>query len=63
MKSAIRDCTTCSVRGTDCFCSLTLESLIDLQAIGHLKHFEAGESVLRQGLSRGQGLVLCAVGE
>ena len=60
MKSASRDCTTCSVRGADCFCFLTLESLIDLQAIGHLKHFEAGESVLRRGYPGDKVYVMCS---
>ena len=60
MKSAGRDCTTCSVRGSDCFCSLTPESLIGLQAMGSLKHFKAGENILRQGYPGDRVYVMCS---
>jgi len=60
MKSAGRDCATCSVRGADCFCNLTPESLVDLEAIGHSVRFEAGENVLRQGDPGDRVYLMCS---
>lgn len=60
MKTAERrDCQTCAVRQTDCFCSLTPESLADLQTIGVPMHVEAGEHVLHEGYAGDKVYVMC----
>lgn len=59
MKTAGRDCQTCEVRKTDCFCSLTPESLADLQSLGSPMHVEAGERVLHEGYAADRVYVMC----
>lgn len=47
MKPAGRDCATCAVKETGCFCTLTAQALTNLQGIGG--YFKAGERVLDEG--------------
>ncbi len=54
-----RNCLTCAVRGTDCFCNLSPEALPYLQSIGTPMRFSAGEEVLREGYSADQVYVVC----
>ncbi|QHN03962.1 Crp/Fnr family transcriptional regulator [Granulicella sp. WH15] len=59
MEPAGRDCLTCLVRGTDCFCSLPVEALAELQAIGSHMRLHAGERLLHEGYSADKVYVVC----
>ena len=59
MPNAAQNCLTCPVRGPHCFCSLTTETLLELQAIGTHIHFGAGETVLHEDSRVDRVFVLC----
>lgn len=54
-----RNCLTCVVRGTDCFCRLPSEALLDLQSLGNHMRFAAGERLLHEGYSADRVYVVC----
>ncbi len=54
-----KNCLTCIVRGTDCFCSLPLNALHDLQVIGSHKRFNAGEHLLYEGFNADRVYIVC----
>ncbi|MEI9981689.1 MAG: Crp/Fnr family transcriptional regulator [Edaphobacter sp.] len=54
-----RNCLTCVVRETDCFCSLPTDALVELQAVGRHVRFVAGEIVLNEGFAAERVYVVC----
>lgn len=56
---AVRDCVTCGVKGADCFCSLTAETLAALQSLGTFTRFDEGERILYEGDPAEKVYVMC----
>lgn len=50
---------TCVVRDTDCFCSLPMEALPELTALGSHMRFAARERILHEGFAPDRVYILC----
>jgi CRP/FNR family transcriptional regulator len=51
---------TCAVRGVDCFCSLSAETVSALQTLGTFTSFAEGERVLNEGYTADKVYVMCS---
>lgn len=54
-----RNCLECAVSRTDCFCRLTSEALLGLQAAGRRIRLEAGQRLLYEGDQADSVYVIC----
>jgi len=59
MPNTSQNCLTCPVRGPHCFCSLTTETLLELQSIGTHVRYAAGETVIHEDSRVDRVFVLC----
>ncbi len=54
-----RDCLTCFVRGSNCFCHLPLEAVTSLQNIGRCLRLNRGEHLFHEGDSGDHVYLIC----
>ncbi len=54
-----RNCLTCAMHETECFCRLSTEALMHLQTLGRFTRFTARERVLDEGAPADQVYVVC----
>lgn len=55
----VRDCLACAVKGLDCFCKLSPETLSALQTLGSFESVPEGTMVLHEGFSGERLYVVC----
>jgi CRP/FNR family transcriptional regulator len=54
-----RNCLTCEIHGSECFCSLSNDALAGLRSLGRSLELDAGERVLHEGYAADSVYVLC----
>jgi len=59
MSPIARSCQICAVTTTQCFCSLSRESLLGMQSLGSHVHLSSGDTLLREGFSADRVFVVC----